>query len=268
MAIFSERQGVVKPEPINPAEMTLGLKNRLWNTAKDYIEEFRYNPDRNDVIKYVWDRFFKENIDELNGHETFDGRGVYYFIDQIREKFYQLEWYKVYDFIEFILGLADHGKKDFIISLNIIFIDERAPYKIIDGLITPLISEEESADIERAIEGKYEGASNHIKKALELYRKRPVADYKNSIKESISAIEAIARIVLTKPSATLGELADKLNIHPAFQDGIKKFYGWTSDEGGIRHAEKNTPIKIDEAEARFMLVMCSALVNYITSKYE
>jgi len=193
-----------------------------------------------------------------------------YYINQIQEKFYQLEWNKVYDFLEFLISVNayDQNKNNFIDKLNQVFIDERAPYKIIDGLVVPLVSEIEVAGVEKAIEGKYAAVSGHIKKALELYRKRPTADYENSIKESISAVEALARIILKKPSATLGHLADQLNIHPAFRDAIKKLYGWTSDEGGIRHSDNNKKLNVDEKEARYMLVQCSALVNYIISQYE
>lgn len=193
-----------------------------------------------------------------------------YYIDQIQEKFYQLEWYKVYDFLEFLISFTnyDQGKNNFIDKLNQIFIDERVPYKIINGMVTPLVSETEAEEVEKAIGSKNAVASGHIKKALELYKKRPVADYENSIKESISAIEALARIILNKPSATLGQLADQLNIHQAFKEAIKKLYGWTSDEGGIRHSDNKKKLNVDEKEARYMLVQCSALVNYIISKYE
>jgi len=44
-------------------------------------------------------------------------------------------------------------------------------------------------------------------------------------------------------------------------------YGWTSDESGIRHADNNKKLKVDEKEARYMLVQCSALINYIISQY-
>jgi len=193
-----------------------------------------------------------------------------YYINQIQEKFYQLEWNKVYDFLEFLISLDayDQNKNNFIYKLNQVFIDERVPYKIIDGLVVPLISEIEAEEVEKAINSKYEAVLGHIRKALELYKKRPTADYENSIKESISAVEALARIILNKPSATLGQLADQLNIHQSFREAIKKLYGWTSDEGGIRHSDNNKKLNVDEKEARYMLVQCSALVNYIISKYE
>lgn len=192
-----------------------------------------------------------------------------YHIDQLKQEFYQLEWSKVYDFLEFLISIDNHEvyKNSFVSAINQIFIDERAQYKIIDGMVTPLISEEEASEVEKAIESEYSGVSNHIKKALELYHKRPIADYQNSIKESISAIEALARIVLNKPNATLGAVTEQLNLHPAFQKAIKELYGWTSDEGGIRHSVNDKELKIDEKEARYMLVQCSALVNYIISKY-
>ena len=109
-----------------------------------------------------------------------------YYINQIQEKFYQLEWNKVYDFLEFLISLDayDQNKNNFIYKLNQVFIEERVPYKIIDGLVVPLISEIEAEEVEKAINSKYEAVLGHIRKALELYKKRPTADYENSIKES------------------------------------------------------------------------------------
>jgi len=192
-----------------------------------------------------------------------------YYIEQLKQKFYELEWNKVYDFLEFLISIENYEQyqKSFIWQLNQIFVDERAPYKMIDSLVTPLISSEEAEEVGKAIGSKYFPVSNHIKKSLELYSKRPIADHQNSIKESISAVESLARIILDKPSATLGALADELNIHPSFKEAIKKLYGWTSDQGGIRHSENGKELYVDEKEARYMLVQCSALVNYIISKY-
>lgn len=260
---FSERHGIIKPVSLNLNEMPIELRNRLWNVIEKYINDFNDN-DRNNVIQYLWDRFFKEDVGTLE-YSSYSDR---IYINPIKEKFYKFEWNKVYEFLEFLLSIDNYQKAGLISILNLVFIDERAQYKIIDGMITPLISGVEAEEVERAIESKYSSASKHIKKALEFYHKRPVADYKNSIKESISAIEALARIVLNKPSAQLGDLAGQLNIHPAFKDAIKKLYNWTSDEGGIRHAEKNEVLKIDDKEARYMLVQCSALVNYIIAKNE
>jgi hypothetical protein len=44
------------------------------------------------------------------------------------------------------------------------------------------------------------------------------------------------------------------------REAMTKLYGYTSDEGGIRHAMIEES-KIDDAEAKFMIVACSAFVN-------
>jgi len=192
-------------------------------------------------------------------------------INCIKEKFYNLEWYEVYDFIEFFLNefsIAD--KEEFVDELNKIFEEENVPYRIIEGLVTPLTSEQEREEIRKAlnVSDKYQPIKNHLKKALEYYSKRPNPDPQNSIKESISALEALTGIITGNPKRKFKELIEKLSIHPAFREGLKKIYGWTSDEGGIRHSETGEELFSDQEEAHLMLVLSSAFVNYIISKYE
>jgi len=62
------------------------------------------------------------------------------------------------------------------------------------------------------------------------------------------------------------KLKDKgVEIHPAFEGALEKMYGYTSDAQGIRHAllDEST---LDSADALFMLVSCSAFVNYLKGK--
>jgi hypothetical protein len=42
-------------------------------------------------------------------------------------------------------------------------------------------------------------------------------------------------------------------------------YGYTSDAEGIRHALMDEPT-LESEDAKFMLVSCSAFVNYLRSK--
>lgn len=74
---FSERHEIIKPASLNPNEMPIGLKNRLWNVTQKYIDSFIYQPNRNDVIKYLWDRFFKGDVDALRYWENISGSGYY-----------------------------------------------------------------------------------------------------------------------------------------------------------------------------------------------
>ena len=51
------------------------------------------------------------------------------------------------------------------------------------------------------------------------------------------------------------------------QKGFSALYGYTSDEGGIRHAmlEGERP-RIDETDAIYMLGACAAFVTYLSRK--
>jgi len=44
-------------------------------------------------------------------------------------------------------------------------------------------------------------------------------------------------------------------------------YGYTNDEGGIRHSMLDEA-KVDFEDSKFMLVACSAFVNYLIMKTE
>ena len=112
----------------------------------------------------------------------------------------------------------------------------------------------------------------HLNKALELYAQRPVGDYRNSIKESISAVEAYCREITDEN--TLGDALKKLNskgvlIPPMLKVAFEKLYAYTNQpDTGIRHAlmdEDGTYTPALE-EALFMLVSCSSFINYLNKK--
>jgi len=43
-------------------------------------------------------------------------------------------------------------------------------------------------------------------------------------------------------------------------------YGYTSDEKGIRHSLLEQSAKVHEEDARFMIVACSAFLNFLIVK--
>ncbi|MGH6983986.1 MAG: hypothetical protein ACREEI_07150 [Stellaceae bacterium] len=53
-----------------------------------------------------------------------------------------------------------------------------------------------------------------------------------------------------------------MTIHKARQDAFDKLYGYASDADGIRHALLDEE-KLTYEDAQFMLVTCSAFVNYL-----
>lgn len=68
--LFSEKYKYKKLENLKLDEMSISLRNRLWNVIKD---KFFDNPwfDENKTIEVIWDEFFKEDKDNLRGIETY-----------------------------------------------------------------------------------------------------------------------------------------------------------------------------------------------------
>ena len=115
----------------------------------------------------------------------------------------------------------------------------------------------------------YRPVSEHLARALQLLGDREQPDYRNSIKESISAVESMAKIVTKNDGATLGDALRVLEkndeIHPALRNGMSNLYGYTNDADGIRHAMLEQP-NLTAADAKYFLISCTAFVNYLKSK--
>jgi hypothetical protein len=146
---------------------------------------------------------------------------------------------------------------------------ENSGYRIVNNEVVEITSAVEIKEIEEALRSPLDSVRSHLDTAIAHLSSRDNPDYRNSVKESISAVEALARAVSQEPKATLGQLIKTLEshagIHPALKSAFSSLYGYTSDEGGIRHSLLQEA-KITKTEAAFMLVACSAFVNYVVSK--
>ena len=157
-------------------------------------------------------------------------------------------------------------------ALNTLFTQEYVGYRFIAGEIVPITDKSEVEEIEQACHTPFDGTRAQLQKALGFLSDREHPDYKNSIKESISAVESICKIIVNDDSATLGSslkhLKDHgLEIHSSLKEGINKLYGYACDQGGIRHSEGETESTVTFEEAKFMMVTCSAIVNYLVAEY-
>lgn len=184
------------------------------------------------------------------------------------------KWYTIFDFIERYLAISDETTvQKMTKEFNRILEDEVSAYRIVEKQVVPVTNESELATIEEAMAQPYDSVQKHISKALSLFADRKDPDYENSIKESISAVEAMCCIItgLTGGQATLGAALKKLkdhgvHIHGAMESAFSSLYGYTSNENGIRHGGvdfRNVPAE----DAKYMLVSCSAFVNYLIEKW-
>lgn len=157
-------------------------------------------------------------------------------------------------------------------ELNDLFKEEFVGYRMVDGEITPITDEVELNVVETSLDIGFEGCRAHIKKGLSLLSNRDNPDYKNSIKESISAVESICQIICKDDKATLGKTLNQLEangikLHKSLKEAFSKLYGYASDEGGIRHAEGMFESDVSFEEAKYFLVSCCAFVNYLIAEF-
>ena len=299
---FSERRGIESPKVAQIDSIDDDLRGGLWNALLSfYWNQFPQNISTSKIVRadlrhLIESRSHTYQIDDLAGTIESDlGRlierlWIDYFkkpidtlkeswrdcLGQIRDYFFDAKWWEVYDFIEFIANADERNvsrRENFINCCNLHLERENSAYRFVDGEIADIISKEEIESIESAIVAStpYGGVKDHLRSALALYSDKSNPDYRNSMKESISSIEALAKKITGDDKATLGQLLKRLEkegrVHQALKEAFSSLYGYASRADGIRHAllEKEN---LTKADARFMLVCCSAFVNFVIETIE
>jgi hypothetical protein len=191
---------------------------------------------------------------------------------EMQEYFFKCEWDEIYDLLEFMVAYYPEKEvnEHFMDACNEVLESELSAYRFVGEQITQITSKEEISEIEEALETPFRNVNTHIEKALKLMSDRKSPDYRNSIKESISAVEALCRIIASDRNATLGQalkkIEDKMPLHGALKNAFSNLYGYTSSAEGIRHALLDEKVGLSFEDAKFMLVSCSAFINYLISK--
>jgi hypothetical protein len=275
MSLFSERMGFT---PVRSAvqvrSMDKKLRNGLWNVFSGLVlPERRYVALDSSAFALmlctaIWRDYFKAPVDEM----PVSWPGTY---DQLKDYFFQCPWFEVYDFLEFVARnlpqLYGDVTPDFIAACNPVLKKELSAYRFVGAEIAPITSEEEIAAIEEALDlpAVLSPVSQHLARAVELLADRVSPDYRNSVKESISAVEALAQLITCDTKATLVQalkvVEDAVGLHGALKAALGSLYGYTSDAEGIRHALLEEPT-LGLEDAQFMLVACPAFVNYLVEK--
>lgn len=151
-----------------------------------------------------------------------------------------------------------------------LFETEYIGYRFLNNQICRITSKTEIESIKNAFSTPYDKVNEHISKAISLIKENGIRDYKNSIKECVSALECLLNIKLNTNDLSLGkaidEYAKKTDIHQAFKKSISQLYGYTSDSPGIRHGVNKKDNKEGFNEAKLILVITSGYINYILSR--
>jgi hypothetical protein len=272
---FSERQGLKPIRQVLQADsMDAELRSRLWNVLRDrclnvsepYLFSDRGNANLLRLCRTLWHDYFKRPTDTIPYYPNEA-------IGEIRKYCFDCEWYEVYDLIEFVAHRSIYtSPSNAMTEFNEVLGSELSAYRFVGGKIAPISSEQERRSIESAIaqtSDSFSNSSEHLQQAVTLLARKPTPDYRNSIKESISAVEALCAVVTGNSKVTLGQALKVIDteapLHGALRSAFEKLYGYTSDADGIRHALMEET-KLEQEDAIFMLVACSAFVSYVIAK--
>lgn len=277
MPKFSERYGYTTPSKVLiRGSLPTSVLNAIC-TCFDYLREIlRTRHNESIYIKLeenVWTCFLNQRLNDI--YADFGRVTVITTFLTNNEV-----WYRKLDLLEYCIenlsnllltNKLEFIYKSFIEMLNAHFARLNYGYRIIDGKIVEVTSDIEIKTIEQTLSNSIEPIRNHISTALSLLSNKPEGDYRNSIKESISAVEVLCRQITGED--TLGKALKKLEKRgvtlPQFLiNAFTHLYTYTNQpDTGIRHALIDDNGNIPEKdEAIFMLISCSAFINYVERK--
>jgi hypothetical protein len=263
--LFSQRKGLTPLKSLIQVDsVDSDLRNALWSAITQWHSEETQgnNITVEKLMTAFWLNFFKQPLDTKPQA----------MIQRIRASFFEGEWYNCYDILEFLVGnyYYSHRTLPLVAACNGALQTELSGYRIVGQQITPITSEAELSSIGEALANTdaLRPVNEHLTTALNYLSDRQTPDYRNSIKESISAVESLCNLITggrdTLANA-LKKIETKVAIHSALKKGFGCIYGYTSDASGIRHALLDEP-NIDFDDAKFMLVSCSTFINYLIVK--
>lgn len=283
MTSFSERMGFVNPPEFMQLDgMTEELSNLLFNFCARVLSESRCgNPNTlqntlNDLLKKPRGTF------QLCCHDFSTPYGYSFMEDWFFKSFDALGWHEKYTVVEAVVtqavsfDVARSMNRTAIVppsvqahatsELNGILERENSGFRMNDDCqLVPIANQQELDEVSEAQHSNVDVVALHMNKAVACFADREKPDYDNSIKEAVSALEALAQKITGEQKGTLGALSKKLELHPSLPEAVSKLYGYTSD-GGIRHAKKDGDPEADLDTAKFVIVTASALINFITAK--
>ncbi len=268
MATFSERHGFVEGRTtIQTDSLDEDTRIRLWNVIAEVRQAMEDEVDydgHSRIVRHLWAEFLRQPLDLIP-----DSRSKTWHL--LRNEALSGEWYRVLELVEEFVSassvLGQHAQQRVVSYFDDQLEACLVGWRFVNNELVRIDRDEERESLVEALTASRDiaGANHHLNRAISHLSEREHPDYPNSIKESISAVEAVVKKMTGE--GTLGAGLTKLEgaglkIHPALKGAWSKMYGWTSDADGIRHAGIEAA-DADQALAKYVLLTCSAFVSYL-----
>lgn len=265
MQSYSDRNNYQRKSP--PRNLTEVAPERLRFQLKELmIESFGVLETHRKICKKLY----------ISDEGVFSGDWAMPRIDQNIEN---LEWFEVFDLLEFVVDQASTWERDDIENkVNNALANSGLAYEMRGYQIERL---DESGhefgvhgDEERAVNvlsGEFSPVKEQYEKALSALHGRP-ADLKLAIANSLNALEAVTRIITKKDSSQLGECISVIfgktaeSHHKTLASMLKTLYGYASTVPGARHAQ-HTEAEVSFEEALMCVRISGAAMAYLVAEH-
>lgn len=260
LGVFDERARNILHAVIYDHLMSAG-------SVDDYTGFSTYNDSTRYALKSLWIYFWGHKVEEFSGFYQ-ECPSFFQFL------FQNGDYNNILDIVQFFCTYPEvpwQIRSYFIERYREAFVLSRIAYALDStGHIVPIASPEEGMAIQKAL--SVTNTSNfHVvrKHLLDSGQCIDDGDWRGSIRESIHAVEAVGRLILKDPNATLGDmikLCDRhIRIHSQLKAMLNNFSGYANDHA--RHAEKPDSLTPpDMADAVLLFGSCASFVTYLISK--
>lgn len=272
---FSQRHGIREvPGPPQLEEISPQARNSLWSALWRHLEGTAEATDYDRYLGEPWRTVLASVHQELNGEplDDFDKRLRGWRLS-CKTVLRSQPYHECFDLLETIMRHPE-CPGEFVQEVAEIFQHQLACRIDTSYLPTviPAATKQESDTLLRALQDLEDaglgGAAKHLREAGQRIIRQ---DWPGGVRESIHAVESVARQVAPGSADTLREalavLVRQQGLHGALKKGFGALYGYASDEQGIRHALLEDESKVTQDEAIYMIGACAAFCSYLWRKY-
>lgn len=283
---FSQAHGYEEvPGPLKLEELPRAARTHIWNVFYVHLDEARFDPTPNVVvlgaskswaIGGAWEEVFRAKHlwhDDLPLDEWRPDFGG--FCRDLRNDIETMPFYKVFDLLQFVMR-HPQCPRDFSSTMKRVFGRCKLAYTIDEGerpTILPAVTVEEGNSVVESLNTLravgLRASAEHLRRASECINEN---DWSGSIRESIHAVESVARQIAPDKTDTLTQALNSIDkhspLHSQLKKGIQALYWYTSDEQGVRHALLDSDkARVGMDEAVFMLGACASFASYLWRKH-
>lgn len=241
------------------------LRSALWNILYRILLEDPHKPSYNkELLDDLWEFFYKLPVDERPQPK--------HALVQLKHWVVNTDWYKLYDLLEFIVGSIQPSRIfAFESACNKVLERERSAFRLLKGTVIPITDMVEFRAVMEASdlldEYGLDACRSHFATAVgEISRRGGVADFDLAILEAGRAVRALfSELGNDEPEAegnTLQQINTSAPLPVGLQQALTTLFMLDAEtrNGHLFDGEKRAP---GLEEARFMVVMASATINYL-----